>query len=437
MHRAWPHAPHPTHAAEVGRVEDRKRPMTYTVLPLPSRHAHGATVALLGLALLSLGGPAASQGLGITPLQNATAREVAQSSVALADLAPGAPDQHTVRRGDTLWSLATLFLRSPWRWPELWGMNLQAIDNPHRIYPGQQLVLERSNGRARLRLAGQGDARADAPPADVAMVRLSPQVRSTALPEALSTLPASAIEPFLAQPLIVQEGELQAAARIVATQEHRVMLSQGDRAYARGPAQTPLREGVGPATWLNVFRETSALKDPDTGELLGYEARRVGQARLVRGEGESTQRLDEGARSVVVPATLDIVSAVEEIRVGDRLLPPPERGFQNYIPHAPGRAVEGRIIAVHGSAVVHAAQNQVVVINRGRREGIEHGHVLALLSDGGLRVDPTDAQRSPMRLPDERNGLLLVFQVYDKLAYGLVLNTRDGVRVGDRLAAPL
>lgn len=410
-------------------------------LPRSRPFAHGVRLGAWGLTLLTLACAANSQGLAVTASQHTTAREIAEQTseqgVALSDLAPHAPERHTVRAGDTLWDLAGLYLRTPWRWPELWGMNLQAIHNPHRIYPGQTLLLERRDGRALLRLAGGRGPSAEVP-SDLAVVRWTPQVRSSALPEPLSTLPPRAIEPFLSRTLIVQEGELQAAARIVATQEHRVMLSRGDRAYARGPVPNPLRTSADAANgggWLNIFRQTQALKDPETGELLGYEARQVGQAQLVLGETEQTETRGGQTRSVAVPATLDIVSAEEDIQIGDRLLPLPQRQFQTYIPHAPMQPVSGRVIALHGNAVAHAAQNQVVVINRGQREGIERGHVLALLSEGGQRVDATEAQRSPLRLPDERNGLLLVFQVFDKVAYGLVLQTRDAVRVGDRLAS--
>ena len=407
-------------------------------LPRPRPLAKRVRLGAWGLTLLILASAAGSQGLAVTASQQATAHQVADQAtlagVALGDLAPNAPERHTVRAGDTLWDLAGLYLRTPWRWPELWGMNLQAVHNPHRIYPGQTLLLERRDGRALLRLAGSSGPTADTP-SDLAVVRWTPQVRSSALPEPLSTLPPRAIEPFLSRTLVVQADELQSAARIVATQEHRVMLSRGDRAYARGPLQAPLHTATEAAGRLNVFRQTQALKDPETGELLGYEARQVGQAQLVRGETEQAETLAGQTRSVAVPAVLDIVSAEEDIQIGDRLLPLPEQQFQQYMPHAPTRPVSGRVIALHGNTVAHAAQNQVVVINRGQREGIERGHVLALLSEGGLRVDATEAQRSPLRLPDERNGLLLVFQVFDKLAYGLVLRTRDAVRVGDRLAS--
>jgi hypothetical protein len=179
------------------------------------------------------------------------------------------------------------------------------------------------------------------------------------------------------------------------------------------------------------------LLDPLTRELLGYEAQFVGKAQLVRSESEQDVEGSWGFKQrKTVPATIDIDSSKEEIRVGDHMLPVPAREFLNFIPHAPIGAFDARIVSVYGSAVVNAAQNQVVVINRGRRDGVEIGHVLAIFKSGQQLVDKTDSRRAPIKLPDERNGLLLVFKLFDKVSYGLILDITDGVRVGDRLGTP-
>ena len=256
-------------------------------------------------------------------------------------------------------------------------------------------------------------------------VRLSPRLRVQALPDKrLTPLPNQVIEPFLTQSVILDEAELQAAARIVATPEGRVLLGTGDRAYARSSLP-------GTLTWpaqqdpplMRVMRSTRVLSDPLSGELLGHEAQFIGLARLSR--RETTQ-----------PATLDIVSAQEEIRVGDRLLPQPAREFITYRPHAPQHAVDARVVSIHGSAVVNAGQNQVVTVNQGWREQLEVGHVLAILSQGEQIIDKTDPEQPLLQLPDERNGLLMVFRTFEKIAYALVLNTTHRVRVGDRLVNP-
>ena len=388
-------------------------------------------LAALGSGLLAV--PARSQPYPVTPAQAATARQVAQAGVPLSELAPDAPDSYTIKSGDTLWAISSLFLRSPWRWPELWGMNMEEIKNPHLIYPGQRLVLEKKDGRATLRAAGPAG---DMPALET--VRLSPRTRYERLSTALTTLQASAIEPFLAEPLIVEENELSSAPRIVATQENRVLLTRGDRAYARGPGDAPLLDDDRQKTKrLRVFRNATPLKDPVSGEVLGFEAQFVGQATLFRGEStQETENTDGSRRTSIVPATIDIVAAKEEMRVGDRMLPEPERQFLSYTPRAPEGPIDGRIVSVYGSAVVNASQNQVVVINRGRRDGLQSGHVMAILKDGQRLIDKTDPARAELKLPDERNGLLMVFLTFEKLSYGLILDITDTVRIGDRLAAP-
>ncbi len=384
------------------------------------------------LATVSAAGPVAAQTYPITQGQRETANQVAQKGVPLSELAADAPDSYTVKSGDTLWAISRMFLKSPWRWPELWGMNLKEIKNPHLIYPGQRLVLEKLNGMATLRVAGDGGDQ------DVNTVHVSPRTRYQALSDVgLPTLRASAIEQFLAEPIVVDEATINTAPRIVSAQESRVLLTRGDRAYARGPAVNPLMDDQARLKQYRVFRDATPLKDPVTKEILGYEAQYVGKATLVRGETttpiESKGKPDSTA---IVPATIDIIAAKEEMRVGDRLLPEPPRQLQSYTPRAPAGNPEGRIVSVYGSAVVNAAQNQVVAINLGTRDGMEVGHVLAILTDGARVIDKTDPARPLMKLPNERNGLLMVFRTFDRVSYGLILEITDGVRVGDRLVSP-
>jgi nucleoid-associated protein YgaU len=405
-----------------------------TLPPGSEKSAASGRLAVAALVLAGgLHGPSAwAQNYPITPAQKSMADQVAQAGVPLSELSANAPDSYAVKSGDTLWGISGLFLKSPWRWPELWGMNRADIRNPHRIYPGQQLYLERNGGRATLRTSRTGAG-------GIETVKVSPRTRSQSLADdAIPTLKSQVIEPFLTEAIIVDEAGLTAAPRIVATQENRVLLSRGDRAYALGPAETQIVEGPGKLPDYRVFRNVTPLKDPVTGALLGYEAQYVGKAKLVRGEStEASTGKDGKPRTDVVPATIDIVSSKEEMRVGDRLLPEPQREITSYIPRAPGGIVDARIVSVYGSSVVNAAQNQVVVLNRGSKDGIESGHVLAILKDGGRVVDKTDPARPEIKLPNERNGLLMVFRTFDKLSYGLILDITDGVRVGDRLVNPL
>ncbi len=394
-----------------------------------------ALAALAAIASTSLLPAAWAQNLPITGEQQATAEAVAQKGVSLSALAPNAPDSYTVKTGDTLWDISRLFLKSPWRWPELWGMNLEQIKNPHRIYPGQLLRLLRSNGMATLQM---DDGTGNGAGADMGTVRVSPRNRIEALSDnALPTLKPSVIEPFLAEPMIVDAAEFALAPRIVSAQEGRVLLTRGDHAYARGQDGAPLLDDPSKEKLFRVFRTATPLKDPDTGAILGYEAIYAGKARLQSSETTSEEPDADGKLSTaIVPARIDIIAAKEEIRVGDRLLPEPPREVRTYTPHAPKGAFSGRIVSVYGSAVENAAQNQVVVINKGKDDGMDAGTVLAILKNGGRVIDKQDPKRPLMKLPDERNGLLMVFRTFDRLSYALILDITDGVRVGDRLAPP-
>lgn len=371
----------------------------------------------------------------ITPSQRATATQVAQAGVALSELAPNAPDSYTVKRGDTLWAISRIFLKSPWRWPELWGMNLEEIRNPHLIFPGQTLYLDTSSGRATLSTRAPGGA--------METVKVSPRIRSESLNDsAVPPISLQAIEAFLTESLIVDEAAMLRAPRIVATPESRVLLSRGDRAYARGAyssgeAGAPLILADGQPNGFRVFRNAVPIKDPTTDEILGYEAQYLGKAVLERSESVGKVAPRDGAGPAeLVPATIDIIAAREEMRVGDRLLLEPDRDLSTYVPRAPSSPQAGQIVSIQGNAVTFAAQNQVVVINRGKRDGMERGHVLAILRDNNTLADRTDAARPQLRLPGERNGLMMVFQTFDRLSYALVLEIRDGVKVGDTFINP-
>ena len=392
-----------------------------------------ATLAALTVA--SMGGTAAyAQNYPVTPQQRATAQQTAQAGIPVSELAPNAPDEYTVKPGDTLWAISRLYLRSPWRWPELWGMNISEISNPHRIYPGQVLYLDKTGGRARLSTRRGGGAPAGT-------VKLSPRTRYESLSGmALPTLNPSLIEPFLSEPIVVDEGTLLTAPRIVAGNDSRVLLARGDRAYALGDSNSQLIETAGPIQTFRIFRNATPLSDPATGELLGYEAAYLGRAQLKRSQSVEGQ-LVEGKEVInVIPATIDITSAREEMRAGDRLLPEPQRQLLSYAPRAPEQVINGRIVSVYGNAVQYVGQNQVVVINKGTRDGIESGHVLAILKNGETVVDrasnPNYTGKQVVKLPNERIGLLMVFRPFEKASYALVLEISDAPKAGDLLVNP-
>ena len=374
--------------------------------------------------------PTFAQKYPITDAQRSTAQQVAEKGIPVSELAPNAPDTYVVKRGDTLWDISRLYLKQPWRWPELWGMNLKALPNPHLIFPGQTLYLDKSDGYARLRTQPTGGSDT---------VRLSPRTRTDSLASlALPTLKTHLIAPFLVEPLVADAATIEQAPRLVATTDQRVLMAAGDRVYARGNPDAPLSTKPGQPRSFRVFREAIPLKDPVTGEVLGYEARYLGNAELAR--SETTEEISDGKGNLKqepVPATVDITSTKEEIRAGDRMLPEPPRTFKNYIPHEPQTSVNARVVSIYGSTpVAVAGQNQVIAINMGTAQGMEPGHVLTLLTQGDRVRDTTAEGKPTIKLPSEHNGLAIVFLTFERVSYALLLDVRTGVRVGDRLVNP-
>jgi hypothetical protein len=347
---------------------------------------------------------------------------VAKAGVPLSALTPGAPPSHTVQPGDTLWDIAKLFLKSPWRWPELWGMNLAEIANPHLIYPGQVLTLVREGDNARLRLGQAPPSNGTDDTRPLATVKLSPRVRSQVMDSgAIASIPMQLILPFLNEATVLDQDSLASAPRIVAAQEGRVMISRGETAYVRGELPA--------GNQFALYREVKPLRDPANGEVLGFEAGFVGTVRLVRPETLSPNN------GLPVPATFVMTSARQEAGVGDRLAPLPPRDYSAYMPHPPAAPMDGQVISIYGEAL-NAGQNQIVALNRGVRDGVERGHVLALWRAGASAVDRTGNQPQPIQLPDERSGLLFVFRVFDRVSYALILSAVDPVRAGDRISQP-
>jgi len=382
--------------------------MTRSTRPALTFFRASAITVALGVCLGAA--TAAEPNFPITEKQRSTAKQVAETGVPLSELADNAPDSYTVKSGDTLWDISRMYLKSPWRWPELWGMNIEQIRNPHLIFPGQNLYLVKTGGRASLRV-GDGSEGGSG--------RLSPRVRSSDLNrDGIPAIPLHLIEPFLNEAVIFDQNELASAPRVVGAQEGRVFLSRGDLAYVRGD--------LGQNRNFRVFREPRPLKDPTTGEVLGYEAVYLGVAEFTR-KGDSS-------KGDVVPDTFTLTSVRQEIRTGDKLSPVPSREFLNYVPHPPSKEIAGQIVSAYGDAVT-AGQNQIVALNRGSRDGMESGHVLALWRDGERTVDTT-AGNAKIKLPDERHGNLFVFRVFNRMSYALILSVQVPVSAGDRFTQP-
>jgi LysM repeat protein len=376
---------------------------------------------VLAASGFSLAGGVAAQDAStrypITTDQRRVADQVAQAGVPLSALAQNAPDSYTVKRGDTLWDVSKVFLVSPWRWPELWGMNRQDIANPHLIYPGQTLVLVKGAERAYLKVAGGTTTALPGAPGE--SVRLTPQVRDAGVDKgvAVTSIPNNLIEPFLSQPMVIDANELAKYPRIVATQEGRVNIGRGDAAYVRGVANDKIEN-------YHVFRPARPLYDPDDVNRkspIAYEAFYLGTARMAK-PGEV--------------ATLRVQDSKQEIGIGDRLVPIERQNLIAYVPHRPEKSVDGRIISIY-AGVRQAGPQNIVTLNRGRVDGLEIGHVLALLETGATIEDRTStARREYVKLPDERIGEMFVFRVFDHISYALIMSSIKPVEIGDRFVQP-
>jgi len=351
------------------------------------------------------------------------------------------PEQHVVVKGDTLWGIAGQFLQNPWQWPKLWNMNREQIKNPHRIYPGDVVVLDTSGTNPQFKLLRE-------------TVTLKPGIIEEPLAkEAIYSIPPNVIGPFLTQPLLVEASALDKAPRIIGAQDDRLVLSPGTRVYISSI-------NPGEKTYWNIYRPGVALKDPDTNEVLGIEAIYLGDMRITKFGS---------------PASADIVKAKEEIFTKDRLVVASEGFRESFVPHAPENQIQGRIIKIYGG-VAEAGPKTVVAINRGKNDGLEEGHVLAISRRGHVVKDPEfvpdqtqpenklkelnfdvttgpdgkkivnfqnkdEAEQSALkpnelRLPDERVGLLMVFRTFDKVSYGLIMRSSDSVFTLDSVHTP-
>ena len=326
---------------------------------------------------------------------------MAQAAVQLKD---GHPDRYTVVKGDTLWDISGKFLSQPWKWPEIWHANPQ-VANPHLIYPGDTLNLVYIDGQPRLVL-NRGESRGT--------IKLSPQVRSTPMAEAIQTIPLEAINSFLLSNRIVNTPEeFLDKPYIVAGNAERVISGVGDRIYARGKfdEQQPV---------YGIFRQGKTYLDPETQEPLGINADDIGTGEIVAEEGDV--------------GTLVLRRSTQEVRLGDRLFPTEERAINStFMPSEPTKQIDGLILDVP-RGVTQIGQFDVVTLNKGARDGLEVGNVLAVYKTGETVRDRVTGES--VKIPDERSGLLMVFRTYDKLSYGLILQATRQLAVMDKIRNP-
>lgn len=311
------------------------------------------------------------------------------------------PERYTVVRGDTLWDISSRFLRNPWMWPEIWHVNPQ-IDNPHLIYPGDVIRLVYMDGQPRLVADTTGR-----------VTRLSPQVRVLEEEDAIPAIPLDQINKFLSRSRVLSAEEIDRAPHVVSGEAQRLVLGKDDRLYARGDFDPSI-------SVYGIYRKGQTYVDPDTGEVLGVEATDIGSGRM--------RALDEDI------ATLLMTRTTAEVRVGDRLLAEEVRPIDSlFHPSAPKDEINAHIIAVEGG-LTQVGKMDVVVINRGAREGMVSGNVLAVYKRGGTVRDRV--QGDMVTLPDERAGLVMVFRAFEKLSLGLVLEADRPLAIKDLVRNP-
>lgn len=316
---------------------------------------------------------------------------------------PDAPQRYTVVPGDTLWGISGRYLKSPWQWPRLWHMNKAEVKNPHWIYPGDTLLLTYVNGQPVLSL-DKGRMRE---------VVLSPTIRSESLYKSVLTVPYDLIAPFIKRPLIVTEDEFKHSPELLAGPDSRVNLNIGDKAYASGIYES--------GTW-QAYKISQPLKDPDTGEELGLEVHYGGDL--------AVDKLGDDIQS------LHVVSMAEEIERGDHLIKAPPEAPLNYTPHPAAKAAKGKIIAVY-DAVTGAAQYSNVIINKGERDGVDRGTVFDILRTGGMvSIKDKKGKKKEVQLPTEQVGQLLVYRVFPKVSYALIVESKEAIEIGNQIESP-
>ena len=332
---------------------------------------------------------------------------------------PNAPLTYTVKRGDTLWGIATMYLRDPWDWPEVWYIN-PSIRNPHLIYPGDKLALAYDgNGRPQIRLV------------EASALRLEPRLRSTPITAAIPTIPYASIAAFLSRPTVLTKKEVREAPHIIAFRNDHVIAGSGHVVYIRGLGPTEHAR-------YSVVHISERLRDPDNGHVLGYLGIYTGTALI--------------SQPVTNPVRAVLIDTARETLLGDKLISSDVQVPLNLEPRAPATQINGRVAWIVGDTGVSdlAGQYDIVVINRGSDAGLEPGNVLEVDTAGEVVRDTYggyggvlrhlgslgDSLAPRVRLPNERSGTLLVFKTYRKLSFGLIVGASDTIQVGDVVRNP-
>ena len=335
-----------------------------------------------------------------------------------------APLRYVVKKGDTLWSIANKYLRDSWQWPELWYVNPK-VKNPHLIYPGDELYLYFVDGAPQLAKAGEGPqgtgtgGEGPAPPAEVLPPggegSFTPKARELPVDQAINAIPAEQIRVFLKGPRIIDEDELDEAPYIVAFEERKLLGAADSVAYVLDIDEE------NPATSYQVVRRSKEYEDPDDGDTIGFEVIPVAEAEM---------------RAVGETSTVYLLSSMEEARIGDFLIAPDTDPLSlRFIPHAPGKEIDGKIISVF-NGLSQIGQYQIVTLNRGKEHGLEAGHVLTVFQTGRRAKDPYAIFGGKVQLPESKAGQLMVFKVGERVSHALVMSATRAIHIGDKVEKP-
>ncbi|WP_162932651.1 LysM peptidoglycan-binding domain-containing protein [Solimonas sp. K1W22B-7] len=309
-----------------------------------------------------------------------------------------APMRYVVKKGDTLWGISQKFLVEPWQWPEVWIVNDQ-VKNPHLIYPGDVLTLIWRHGRPQVERELPSD-------------RASPRIRESDLSSAIPAIPLDAIRDFLHSPRLVTMDQIKQAPYILDFVDLHIVGADGNGAYVR-----KLKRSHG--TTLEAVRLGPSYIDPDSNEVLGYEAIPVAQAEV---------------REFAEPGTIVLTKSYREARAGDYLIKPLLDTFEsNFYPHMPPKKISGRILSVF-DGVSQIGQFQVVTLSKGARDGLEAGHVLDVLQAGRSAKDPHGVAWHA--LPETYAGQIMVFKTEDRVSYALVMSAIRPIHAKDRTVNP-
>jgi hypothetical protein len=369
-----------------------------------SRPSYIPAALALSAASLLLG--ATAGGAPATGL--ALAAQEAAAAAGSPALNPSHPDSYTVKRGDTLWGIASMFLKDPWYWPEIWYANPQ-VENPHLIYPGDVLTLTYLNGKPQLQVQRAAATQQGG------TEKLSPRVRESALESAIPAIPLEVVGAFLSRGSVLQKDEIRNSPYVVAIRGQHIIGAAGNELYVRGNVQ-------GVDRGYSVVEVGAPLIDPDDGEVVGYEGIYVG-AGTVRRVGD--------------PSTLFLTDTSREAMEGDRLISQQVAFPSEFVPSAPAKPVEGSIMAVL-DGVSQVGQYQVIVVNRGSRDSLVPGSVLRVWQTGEKVPDSSKPGRisGNVVLPDEPAGLAMVFRVYDRVSYALIMRATSEMHVQDIVRNP-